>query len=206
MMIINALGKACPTPVLLAKKQIESGDHNFEILVDNETSVSNLTRFAQNQGLQVKWDKEDNQYSVHIFGDGKKAIKVDGKEQEIIDRETIEQENTSKIAYFITKDYLGEGDGELGYNLLKMALYTLSEGDLVPQAILFMNRGVKLAASEDQQVFDSIEQLIQKGCKIILCGTCLNFYQLTEQVKHGTISNMYDILNEMEEADKVISL
>jgi selenium metabolism protein YedF len=206
MMIINALGKACPTPVLLAKKQIESGDYNFEILVDNETSVSNLTRFAQNQGFQVKWEKEDNQYCVHIFSDEKKAIQIDEKDRKTIDQETVDQEKTSKIAYFVTKDYLGEGDNELGYNLLKMALYTLSEGDLVPKAILFMNRGVKLAASEDQQVFDSIEQLIQKGCKIILCGTCLNYYQLTEQVKHGTISNMYDILNEMEEADKVISL
>jgi len=201
MMIINALGKACPTPVLLAKKQIESGDHNFEILVDNETSVSNLTRFAQNQGFQVNSQEEEGQFCVHIFADGN--ITLQNEENELQQNEKI---GTSKIAYFISKDYLGEGDNELGYNLLKMALYTLSEGDLVPQAILFMNRGVKLAVSEDQQVFESIEHLMQKGCKIILCGTCLNFYQLTEQVKHGVISNMYDILNEMEEADQVISL
>ena len=200
-MIINALGKACPTPVLLAKKQLESGDHNFQILVDNETSVSNLTRFAENLGYKVNWIKENEEYSVHIFEDGT-AVKI--KSNEHLEKE--ETTSISKIAYFIGKDYLGEGDNELGYNLLKMAIYTLSEGDNVPQTILLMNRGVKLAVSEEPQIYDSMEQLIARGCKILVCGTCLNFYEISQQVKHGTISNMYDILTTMEEAEKVISL
>ena len=200
-MIINALGKACPTPVLLAKKQLESGDHDFQILVDNETSVSNLTRFAENLGYQVKWEKEDEQYSVHIFENGTRKTRIDSEGIEKKD-----STSTRGIAYFIGKNYLGEGDGELGYNLLKMAIYTLSEADNVPQCILLMNSGVKLAVNEDQQIFNSIDHLIERGCKILVCGTCLNFYQLTEQMKHGTISNMYDILNAMEEAEKVISL
>lgn len=200
-MIINALGKACPTPVLLAKKQLESGDCDFQILVDNETAVSNLTRFAENLGYKVNWEKENEEYSVHVFEDGS-VVKAKGDEH----LEKAETESTNKIAYFISKDYLGEGDNELGYNLLKMAIYTLSEGDKVPQAILLMNRGVKLAVSEDQQTFDSLKQLITRGCKILVCGTCLNFYEISQQMKHGTISNMYDILTAMEEAENVISL
>ena len=37
-------------------------------------------------------------------------------------------------------------------------------------------------------------------------GTCLNFYGLTDQLKVGTVSNMYDIVTRMQKAAKVISL
>ena len=66
-MKINALGKACPTPVLMAKKQLESNDHNFEILVDNPTAVANLTRFVRNQGLEVETTGQEPEFCVHIF-------------------------------------------------------------------------------------------------------------------------------------------
>ena len=109
-------------------------------------------------------------------------------------------------AVFIGKDHVGEGVGELGGNLMKMFLYTLSQADWVPASVLFMNSGVRLPAGEEQQVIDSIRALLDKGAEVLVCGTCLSFYGLTEQVKVGTVSNMYDIVERMAGAAKVITV
>lgn len=204
-MRINALGKACPTPVLMAKKQLESNDHDFEILVDNQTAVSNLTRFAQNQGFQVEVEGQEPEFCVHIFGEGT----VLDEDEEVMDMECCDCDcscSTNTIAYFIGKDHIGEGEGELGFNLLKMAVYTLSEGNHVPDYLLFMNSGVKFVVNKDEQIEQSLDKLIQRGTKVLVCGTCLNFYQIADQLKYGIVSNMYDILGAMEEVGNVITL
>ena len=107
---------------------------------------------------------------------------------------------------FVGKDHVGAGDGELGYNLMKMALYTLSESDDVPASLLFMNAGVKLVAGGEQQVVDSVRALAEKGTEVLVCGTCLDFYGCKDQLAVGEVSNMYDILGRMQEAAKVITL
>jgi selenium metabolism protein YedF len=112
----------------------------------------------------------------------------------------------SGYAVFIGKDVVGAGARELGYNLMKMALYTLAQGDSVPAYVLFMNDGVKLPAGEEQQVIDSLMTLLEKGSIILVCGTCLNYYELADRLKVGTVSNMYDIMSAMQRADKVITL
>ena len=101
---------------------------------------------------------------------------------------------------------VGEGDPQLGYNLMKMAIYTLSESEDVPASVLFMNSGVKLVAGDEQQIIDSVNKLIEKGTEVLVCGTCLDFYGLKEQLKVGEVSNMYDILGRMQEAAKTITL
>jgi sulfur relay (sulfurtransferase) complex TusBCD TusD component (DsrE family) len=65
---------------------------------------------------------------------------------------------------------------------------------------------VKLPAGEEQQVIDSLMTLLEKGSIILVCGTCLNYYGLTDRLKVGTVSNMYDIMSAMQRADKVITL
>lgn len=56
-----------------------------------------------------------------------------------------------------------------------------------------MNSGVKLVAGDEQQIIDSVNKLIEKGTEVLVCGTCLDFYGLKEQLKVGEVSNMYDI-------------
>ena len=51
--IIDAKGKACPTPVIMAKKAISAGESTFTVLVDNTTAVENLKRLAENQGFDA---------------------------------------------------------------------------------------------------------------------------------------------------------
>ena len=195
-MQIDARGKACPQPVILAKKEIDGGCRDLTVLVDNKTAVENLTRLGNSAGMTVTTGETAQGLFVRLTGEGK-----------IVEEPVIACPTTGNgYAVFIGKDVVGAGDRELGYNLMKMALYTLAQGDSVPAHVLFMNDGVKLPAGEEQQVIDSLMTLIEKGSLVLVCGTCLNYYGIADRLKVGTVSNMYDIMSAMQRADKVITL
>lgn len=195
-MQIDARGKACPQPVILAKKEIDGGCRDLTVLVDNKTAVENLTRLGNSAGMQVTSGESGNGLFVRLTGEGK-----------TVENPVIACPATGNgYAVFVGKGVVGAGDPTLGYNLMKMALYTLAQGESVPAHILFMNDGVKLPAGEEQQVIDSLMTLAEKGSIILVCGTCLNFYGISDRLKVGSVSNMYDILGAMQRADKVITL
>ncbi len=195
-MQIDARGKACPMPVIMAKKEIDGGCRDLTILVDNQTAVENLTRLGNSAGMTVTTGGEGQGLFVQLVGEGK-----------FVEQPMIACPATGNgYAVFIGKEAIGAGDPTLGYNLMKMALYTLAQGDNVPAYVLFMNAGVKLPAGEEQQVIDSLMTLIERGTIVLVCGTCLNFFEIADRLKVGTVSNMYDILGAMQRADKVITL
>ena len=108
-------------------------------------------------------------------------------------------------ALFIGKNFIGDGSEELGGSLMTMFFYTLAESNDAPRYILFMNSGVKLVVENDQ-VVEHLQTLQAKGSEILVCGTCLKFFDLEGNQKIGTVSNMYDISERMHMADKVITL
>ncbi len=180
----------------MAKKEIDGGCRDLTILVDNRTAVENLTRLGNSAGMSVASGERSGDLYVRLTGEGK-----------IVETPVIACPTTGNgYAVFVGKDVVGAGDRELGYNLMKMALYTLAQGDSVPAYVLFMNDGVKLPAGEEQQVIDSLMTLLGKGSIILVCGTCLNYYGIADRLKVGTVSNMYDIMSAMQRADKVITL
>lgn len=206
METINAFGLQCPKPLMLAKQQIDAGVHEFAVQVDNETAVKNLTRLAGKTGLSVGTDAIEGGWLL-TFSEGDGGAEPAG--QAVAASAAGAACSTSGgcgYAVFVGKDHVGEGDPQLGYNLMKMAIYTLAEAGDAPVSLLFMNSGVKLVAGEEQQVIDSVNKLIEQGTEVLVCGTCLDFYGLKESLKVGEVSNMYDILERMREAGKVITL
>ncbi len=195
-MFLDAKGKACPLPVIMAKKELDAGCGNLTVAVDDDIAVQNLSRLAASRGLQVTVETKDGVSNVRIAQDGNAAP----------EKAPVCVPQDGGYAVFIGKDHVGEGDAELGYSLVKMAIYTLSQSDAVPASVLFMNSGVKLPAGDEQQIVDSLNELIGKGTEVLVCGTCLNYYGITDKLKVGTISNMYDILGKMQNASKVITL
>ncbi len=195
---IDARGLLCPKPVILAKKELDAGETELNVLVDNAIAVQNLTRLAQANQKEIQSREIEGGFTVHITGEGKAG--------ESVMPNTIQCAPGAGYAVFIGKDHVGEGDPTLGYNLMKMFLYTLSESEDVPQSVLFMNGGVKLPAGGEQQVIDSLNALVNKGVEVLVCGTCLNFYGLTDQLAVGKVSNMYEILSRMQAAGKVITV
>lgn len=196
---IDARGKACPMPVILVKKEIDNGERDITITVDNEIAVENLKRLAADSGIEVKAEKNGNDFNV-TFAGGAAEVKKEGPAVNAC------TPNGCGYAVFFGKDYVGEGEYELGSNLAKMMLYTYSQSDDVPTTLIFMNSGVKLPTSDNDDIITSIKVLTEKGTEVIVCGTCLNYYGLTEKLKVGTVSNMYEIVEKMKKAAKVITV
>ena len=150
MEVINAFGLQCPKPLMLAKQQIDAGVHEFGIQVDNETAVKNVSRLAERTGLA---------YEVAEIAGGWLVSFSEGDADLSHTAAVVPAAATAPAAapacvpgigcgyaVFVGKDHVGEGEVELGYNLMKMALYTLSECGDAPASLLFMNSGVKLVA------------------------------------------------------------
>ena len=56
MKVIDALGVACPGPVVAAKKELEEGKkEGFQILVDNQIAVDNLRKFTSSQNCEFAY-------------------------------------------------------------------------------------------------------------------------------------------------------
>lgn len=201
METVNAFGLACPKPLMMAKAKIDEGARELSVHVDNEIAAKNVSRLAEKYGLNVAVETIEGGWSVNFSeGDGSVAAAAAPAAAAAC------TPAGCGYAVFIGKDHVGEGDPQLGYNLMKMAIYTLSESEDVPASVLLMNSGVKLVAGDEQQIIDSVNKLIEKGTEVLVCGTCLDFYGLKEQLKVGEVSNMYDILGRMQEAAKTITL
>ena len=164
----------------------------MEIIVDGPTQIGNLTRLGDALGRPVTTEEFGDKFLVK-FANGETKMGAVVAESD-------------SYAVFFNKDSIGTNEGELGRNLAKMAIYTLSESDNIPSYVLFMNEGVKLVTGVEPQIIENLNTLIEKGSTVLVCGTCLNFYGLTDELKTGTVSNMYDILGAMQEVSKVIKL
>lgn len=199
--IIDAMGKACPMPVIMAKKEIETNRSDFIITVDNEIAVENLKKLALNKQYHIAVSGNDMCFELQFTAEGSSIFKTT---EEVLIKPKASTPKEDWVV-FMGKDHIGEGDFELGNSLAKMFFYTLAEAETVPESILFMNSGVKLVV-EDEQIVGHLKMLADKGVEILVCGTCLDYYKIKDNLKIGTISNMYDITEKMFAAAKVITL
>ncbi len=204
---IDAKGKNCPIPVIMAKKEIDGGNNNFVVEVDNKIAVQNLQKLANSQDFISSLEEGNGVFKVYFSKDLDKTSGAEICEEcnEILDELEGNKKGLGTWSVFIGKDIIGAGNEELGKSLMKMYFYTISEGDDLPKSILFMNDGVKVPTLNEQAI-EHLKDLESKGVEILVCGACLNFYELEEKLKVGRISNMYDITNCMKEASKVITL
>lgn len=199
---IDAIGKACPMPVIMAKKEIEANHGNFVIIVDNGIAVQNLKKLATKMDYYIAVKEQDECFIVS-FNTDKDAILTETQDFKI----KIEEKSANNRSWvvFMGKETVGEGDDQLGVLLAEMFFYTLSQADEVPESILLMNAGVRLATIH-KRVIDHLQILNQRGVSILVCGTCLDYYGLIEELAIGEISNMYDITEKMFAATKVVTL
>ena len=202
MITVNAIGDACPIPVVKTRKAMETikGSEVVETLVDNEIAVENLKKMAGQMGYQVKDQKlEEGKYSVQIMvTESEKTEKI---QADICDcRPTA----ASDKVVVIRSNVMGEGDPELGKVLIKGFIYALSQQKELPKTILFYNGGACLTC-EGSASLDDLKELEHRGVKILTCGTCLNFYGLSEKLKVGEVTNMYEIAETMSKASLIVS-
>jgi selenium metabolism protein yedF len=202
MITVNAIGDACPIPVVKTRKAMETikGSEVVETLVDNEIAVENLKKMAGQMGYQVKDQKlEEGKYSVQIMVT--EAEKIEKIQADICD---CKPTAASDKVVVIRSNVMGEGDPELGKVLIKGFIYALSQQKELPKTILFYNGGACLTC-EGSASLDDLKELEHRGVKILTCGTCLNFYGLSEKLKVGEVTNMYEIAETMSKASLIVS-
>lgn len=99
----------------------------------------------------------------------------------------------------ISENKMGRGNDELGTVLIKAFLHTLAGQVKKPDVMIFYNTGVKLTV-QGSDVLDDLKQLESEGVQILVCGTCLNYFEIKDQLAAGIVSNMYDIAETMSSA------
>lgn len=186
---LDARGLECPLPVVKTKELLKESSEAVEVLVDNETAVENLKKFAKVKGYNAVSSKVNEDYTV-VISSGEQV--VEEKADNILKGQIV----------VISSDSLGS-DKELGKILMKSFIFALTKQDAFPETIIFYNEGVKITTQESDTVKDLLF-LDSEGVEIVNCGTCLDFFKLKDDLKVGSITNMYDIVERMEKAEKVI--
>ena len=203
MIQVNAIGDTCPIPVvktLNAIKELKSADV-METLVDNEIAVQNLTRMADQKGYAVKSEKlGEKEFKVTItVGEAALNQSVD-TENVVCELPRSGKKNTVVV---ISSKAMGHGGDELGAALMKGFIYALSQQEQLPSTILFYNGGASITC-QDSVSLEDLKSMEAQGVEILTCGTCLNFYGLTEKLAVGEVTNMYTIVEKMTGADLIV--
>ena len=114
-------------------------------------------------------------------------------------------EEGASMAILLTGNTLGRGDDRLGEVLIKSFLGTVARMETPPTTLALMNGGVKLALF-DSSTCDHLKDLEKRGTNILVSGACTNHYGITESIGAGVISNMYEIMETLSRATKILSL
>jgi hypothetical protein len=111
----------------------------------------------------------------------------------------------SSTVVLVPRDGMGSADTALQHALMSKYLGLLVVGDLVPAALCFYTDGVHLVV-EGSPVLEVLRSLERRGCLLLVCSTCLEFFGLKGQARVGTVCGMPDIVNAQLQADRVITL
>lgn len=197
--IVDAIGQACPMPVVLAIQALKEldGAGTLEVHVDNEIAIQNLTRMAASRNLTAVARKIDEKhFVVRMDSAGASAPAEDPAPACIPD---LRQHTVVAIG----SASMGQGSDELGAILMKGFLYALTQQERLPDTILFYNGGATIPV-EGSVSLEDLRTLEAMGVEILTCGTCLNYHSLTDKLAVGAVTNMYDIVEKLTKAGKVI--
>ncbi|MCL5126356.1 MAG: sulfurtransferase-like selenium metabolism protein YedF [Deltaproteobacteria bacterium] len=202
---LDARGLNCPEPVIQTKRLFDQGNLNrFVVVVDNEVSKENVARFARNQGAVVELSQDEAlNWKLDIRID-KPGAQYEEKEPLIPCPIPDYRTSAQKTVVYIGTNIMGKGDDELGAKLMRGFLRTLIDVTPYPWRMLFINSGVKLT-TVDQEAVEAIGILEERGVEILSCGTCLDTFGLADQLKLGKVTNMYEVVESLNTATKVIS-
>jgi hypothetical protein len=113
--------------------------------------------------------------------------------------------SSPSTVFLITNDGMGSAEEPLRHKLLGVYLTMLQENELYPGAICFYAGGVKMVV-EGSPVLDLLRVLEEKGVRLIICSTCLQYFGLRDKVTVGIVGGMNDIVLAQWMASKVITL
>lgn len=193
---IDARGELCPKPVIMTKKELDKDDNSsVTIIVDNEVAKDNVSKLATSYGYKFTVDAgKEYEYYVNISKDGSVSP------QNICIPDTFKD-----LTLAIGSDKMGSGEDKLGDILMNSLMYTVRETTPWPKTIILFNSAVYLAC-EGSKVLDDLKAMESEGVEIISCGTCLDYYEISDKLKVGEIGNMYTIYEKMANSTNTMNI
>ncbi len=198
-MLIDARGKDCPVPVAMTEDALSKiDDGTVDVLVDNADSAKNVAGFAKQQGLFSETTRAGNDWKVKVvkgYACGPEGGPTDAAG-------CVPEAKKKTLLVVVGTDSLGKEE-ELGKKLMKGFLDTMKVYRQLPHTRFFLNAGVKLTTvnSETVSVLREIEAL---GAEVYSCGTCLKQYDLETKLKVGRRGTTNQIVEGMQDFDKVV--
>ncbi len=200
MKTVDAKGQKCPMPLILTKRALIGMEENetLEILIDNEISLKNVSRFLTEHHMPIDTVQEGGVYRLLV----NKAGDITEKTQvEEYCESPLPQRDDYIIAF--QKEKLGVGPDELCTKLMVGFINTLPDLDHKPTSLVFLTSGIFLTL-KGSPVLESLHKLEKAGVQVLVCGSCIEYFQKTEELGAGIISNMYTVLDQMTRASKVL--
>lgn len=195
---VDARGLSCPAPVLQTKAVLEEAPlEEIKVVVDNAASQQNVERFLKSQGFETALAEEGKDFTITGRGGAAPAKQPTPA--------AAAEPGEQKIMVMCTTDRIGYGDDELGLKLMVNFIRTLKEMGADLWRLVLVNNGVKLAI-DGSEVLPDLKAFEEGGLTILVCGTCLEHFDLLAQKQAGITTNMLDIVTAMQLADKVINI
>ena len=201
---IDARGMACPQPVLRTKDVLDKGQPaEFVVLVDNLAAKENVCRFAVSQGCTVQAvGLGQDQFEILVCRG--EPTKEESREQTTDAPIVCTSSGYSQVVVYVGTSCMGKGDDALGRKLMRGFLRTWIDADTKPWRMVFINSGVELT-TVDEEAIDALSVLQEKGVEILSCGTCLQHFGYEDKLRVGRSTNMYEVVDTLQKAYKVIS-
>jgi selenium metabolism protein YedF len=196
--IVDARGMVCPKPLIMTKTALMelAPGQSMTVLIDNETSKQNVERFLQDNGAASATTEKNGAYTLTVT-----------KGESVLSHPDAELycEPPLKKSYVILfrNDKLGTGPDELCNILIKTFINTIKEVSPLPTALVFYTNGINLAL-EGSAVLAPLKELENRGVAILVCGTCLDYFNKKADLRVGKVSNMFTILETLSGAGHVI--
>ncbi len=195
-MQIDARGKACPGPVVMADDALSKMKEGIiEVLVDNEESSLNLQGYAAQNGMAAERSRENGGWKVRIVK-GYTCAPNAGQE-------TLEEATKKRsLLLIVGTDTLGK-DEELGKQLMKGFFETMKVYKQLPHTLFLLNAGVRLTTTNMDTV-PILKDIEAMGVEVYSCGSCLKYYGLESELKVGHRGTTNHIVEGMQDFDKVV--
>lgn len=202
MRVVDTKGQLCPAPLIAAKKALKEtpAGESFKVLTDNQTSLSNLSRFLKDNNTKFEVSEKDGIWTLTITKLAGEKILSDTEDY---CAPAVAHFEKADFIVVITSDKMGEGDEQLGNLLLVNFIKALKDIEKLPRKIVFYNKGVTIVTN-DSPVIQHLRDLEKMGVELLLCATCVNHYKLEEKFGAGILSNMYTIAEVMATAGNII--
>lgn len=206
MQTIDMKGQPCPIPVIMAKKALGApGATGVEVIVDNIVAVQNLEKMARGYGYAfAQRQNAASEWAAQIDMQGAAPPPQNNAAPTVAVTAPAARAN-APLVVLVTSNQMGAGAEELGKILIKGFVFSLTQLPTPPECVIFLNSGAQLTVQGANTVPD-LQNLAAMGTGIYTCGTCLNYYNLTEQLAVGEITDMMGITTRLAAAGRLITL